>query len=219
MQMAARALIVDDHPIVRDALVSSLVTLQVFDVVETVKTFRELLDKLEEDSAYELLILDLSLTDISGADGMIYIRENYANIPILIFSASDSTDVIAECFEHGVHGFVSKNSSMQVFVNAIQMVLSGSIYIPPSAARLMGFEPPQAIDSNLLPKAGQVHFTPKQHEVFEHLMQGLPNKVISSRLKLAEGTVKAHLHSIYRELGVSNRAQAILKAQQLQIIV
>ena len=81
--MNARALIVDDHPIIRDALVSSLVSLSVFEEVETAKSFEELLEKLERDANYQLLILDLSLTDISGPDGMIYIRENYADIPII----------------------------------------------------------------------------------------------------------------------------------------
>jgi DNA-binding NarL/FixJ family response regulator len=108
MESAARALIVDDHPIVRDALISSLITLSVFEEVSTCSSFHESLDELERDANYQLLILDLSLTDIAGADGMIYIREHYPDVPIIVFSASDSADVIAQCFEHGVHGFVSK---------------------------------------------------------------------------------------------------------------
>lgn len=217
MESAARALIVDDHPIVREALISSLVTLSVFEEVSTCSSFHESLDELERDSDYRLLILDLSLTDISGAGGMIYIREHYPDIPIVVFSASDSADVIAECFEHGVHGFVSKNASMQVLVHAIQLVLAGSVYIPPSAASLMGFEPPESKGSDSAQIGEEIQFTPKQKLVFELLMQGVPNKIISRRLDLAEGTVKAHLHSIYQTLGVSNRVQAILKAQRLHL--
>lgn len=216
--MPARALIVDDHPIIRNALVTSLVTLQVFDEVETAGSFRELLEKLERDASYQLLILDLSLTDISGSDGMLYIREHYADVPIVIFSGNDSTDIIVQCFENGVHGFVSKNSSMQIFVQAIQLVLAGGIYIPPSAAELMGFELLKDREGTTVPAEVQIQFTPKQHQVFEQLMLGVPNKVISTRLDMAEGTVKAHLHSIYQLLGVHNRAQAIIKSQHLQII-
>lgn len=216
--MAKRALIVDDHPIIRDALVTSLVSLSVFDEVDTARSFQELLDKLEQEGDYQLLILDLSLTDISGSDGMLYVREHYADIPIVIFSGNDSTDIIAECFENGVHGFVSKSSSMQIFVNAIQMVLAGSTYIPPSAIRLMGYEPRENIELNEEPAGEEVHFSPKQQQVFEQLMLGVPNKVIARRLGIAEGTVKTHLHSIYQILRVSNRAQAILKSRQLRII-
>jgi DNA-binding NarL/FixJ family response regulator len=218
--MSTRALIVDDHPIIRGALVTSLLSLRVFDEIETAISFQDLMDKLEKDRAYQLLILDLSLTDSSGSGGVVQVRELFPEIPILIFSASDSTDVIAECFEYGVHGFVSKTSSMQVFVNAIRMVLSGSIYIPPSAASLMGFELVAVNDSVLdaAPEEERVHFTPKQREVFEQLMLGVPNKIIARRLDMAEGTVKTHLHGIYQLLRVSSRAQAILKSRQIQIV-
>jgi DNA-binding NarL/FixJ family response regulator len=220
--MPASGLIVDDHPIMRDALFTALLSLGVFESLDTASDFQELLDKLEKDASYQLLILDLSLTDISGSKGVVHIREHYPEIPILIFSGNDSTDIVAECFELGVHGFVSKNSSMEVFVHAIRLVLAGGIYIPPVAANLMGFE--QLEVAEYAPQAGElageerVHFTPKQKEVFDQLMLGVPNKIIARRLDIAEGTVKAHLHSIYQLLGVSSRAQAILKSRQLQII-
>ncbi|CAA0109169.1 Transcriptional activator protein ExaE [Halioglobus japonicus] len=216
--MSSRVLIVDDHPIIRDALVTSLISLGVFEDVETAASFQELLEKLERDGEYQLLVLDLSLTDVSGADGMLYIREHYPALPVVIFSGNDSVDIVAQCFENGVHGFVSKNSSMQVFVSAIRIVLAGSTYIPPSAASLMGFESNPVIEAELLPAQEQIRFTPKQQEVFEQLIQGVPNKVIARRLNMAEGTVKTHLHGIYQLLRVGNRAQAILRSQQLQII-
>jgi len=218
--MTKRALIVDDHPVIRDALTTSLVSLNVFDEMETAKSLRELLDKLECGENYQLLILDLSLTDVTGSDAMIYIREHYTDIPILVFSGHDSTDIIAECFEKGVHGFVPKSSSMQVFVNAIRMVMAGSIYIPPCAARLMGIE---SGDGNADQPAHPVEverlcFTPRQQQVYDQLVLGIPNKVIAKRLNIAEGTVKTHLNGIYRTLRVANRTQAILKSKRLQMI-
>jgi DNA-binding NarL/FixJ family response regulator len=195
-----------------------LVSLGVFDEVESANCFHELTDKLTLDPAYQLLILDLSLTDISGSKGVAYVREHYPDIPMMVFSGNDSTDIIAECFEYGVHGFVSKSASMQTFVNAIRTVLAGGIYIPPTAARLMGFEP---LDQNLAPlesTAESIHLTPKQQLVFNQLLLGVPNKIIARRLDMAEGTVKTHLHSIYQILHVNSRAQAILKSRQLQLI-
>ena len=215
--MTTRALIVDDHPIIRSTLVSSLLALSVLDEIETAGTFQEVLDKLARDAAYQLLILDLSLTDISGSQGVAFVREHYPDVPILVFSASDSTDIIAECFEYGVHGFVSKTASMQTFVNAIRLVLSGSIYIPPSAARLLGFDVSDSGDAPE-PAAVKVHFTPRQKMVFEQLLLGVPNKIIARRLDMAEGTVKTHLHGIYQLLRVNSRAQAILKSRQIEIV-
>lgn len=216
--MSTRALIVDDHPIVRDALVTSLVTLNVFDEITTANDFHGLVEQLSRGARVQLLILDLSLTDTSGSRSIEFIREHYADVPILIFSAFDSTDIITQCFEYGVHGFVSKNSSMQTIVRAIQVVAAGGMYIPPAAALSMGFDQFESAAS--LPQQDQhkPQFTPKQQEVFEQLLLGLPNKVIAKQLSIAEGTVKTHLHSIYQILRVNSRAQAILKSRQLKII-
>lgn len=214
-----RAIVVDDHPIVRNALVTSLLALSVFDEVDTANCFQELNEKLERDCDFQLLILDLSLTDISGSGGMVFMRERYPDIPILIFSASDDVDTIIQCFEHGVHGFVSKNSPMKVFVNAIRVVLEGGIYIPPAAAQRLGFSLSESTDSQSDPANERPQFTSKQQEVFEQLLLGMPNKVIAKRLGMAEGTVKTHLHKIYQILQVNSRAKAILKSQQLQIVV
>lgn len=216
--MTTRALIVDDHPIIRSTLVTSLLSLQVFDELETTGTFQEMLEKLADINEYHLLILDLSLADISGSQGVAYVREHHPELPILVFSGSDSTDVIAECFEYGVHGFVSKSASMQTFINAIRVVQSGGIYIPPSAARLMGFEPRDECETKLALTEDQVRFTPKQKLVFEQLLLGVPNKIIARRLDMAEGTVKTHLHGIYQLLRVNSRAQAILKSRQIQLV-
>jgi DNA-binding NarL/FixJ family response regulator len=219
MLKEARAIIVDDHPIVRNALVTSLLALNVFEEVETANCFQELNEKLEQDADFQLLILDLSLTDMSGSGGMVFMREQYPDIPILVFSASDDVDTIIQCFEHGVHGFVSKNSAMQIFVKAIRVVLEGGIYIPPSAAHRLGFNLSETTDSEANPENERPDFTPKQLAVFEQLLQGMPNRIIAKRLGMAEGTVKTHLHKIYQLLEVNSRAKAILKSQQLQIIL
>lgn len=107
---------------------------------------------------------------------------------------------------------------MQVVVSAIKMVLAGSSYIPPSAIRLMGYEPYDETARDESDAEPEVYFSPKQREVFDQLMLGVPNKVIADRLNMAEGTVKTHLHNIYQILRVRNRAQAILKSRQLHLI-
>lgn len=214
----SRVLIVDDHPIIRDTLVTTLVSLGVFDETVTCGSLKELIAGLEQNNNYSLIILDLSLTDVSGPDGMIYVRENFPDIPIIVFSANDSEEIVAQCFEKGVQGFVTKDSSMQILVSAIQIVLAGGCYIPPEAARIMGFDSELVTTTPATPRESAVQFTPKQQLVFEQLMQGSPNKLIARRLDMAEGTVKTHLHAIYQMLGVSNRAQAILKSQQLNLV-
>lgn len=216
--MPTRVLFVDDHPIVREALSAALISRGVFDEVETADNFQNMVEKLEKDSRFNMLILDLNLGDTFGSRSVEFIREQYTQVPTLIFSAFDSADIIAQCFEYGVHGFVSKGASTQTVINAIRIVAAGGLYIPPSVASSMGFQVPAAREIEPESQQDTLHFSPKQQQVFEQLLNGLPNKVIARRLDMAEGTVKTHLHSIYQIMRVSNRAQAILKAQQLKLV-
>lgn len=213
--MSIRALIVDDHPIIRDAIVASLLAMGLFDESQTASSLEGLEKALQGDSSFDVIILDLSLTDAQGSRSIEFIREHYPKIPILVFSAYDSLDVITQCFEYGVHGFVSKHASIQSLASAVRLVLAGGMYIPPDAANAMGFVPSGATERELEWENTALRFTPKQQQVFDLLLLGLPNKLIARRLDLAEGTVKTHLHGIYQILRVNSRAQAILKARQL----
>jgi len=105
-----------------------------------------------------------------------------------------------------------------VFISAIRIVLAGSTYIPPEAVSLIGLEPTESREPGSALVEEQILLTRKQRAVFDQLILGMPNKVIATRLDMAEGTVKAHLHSIYRILRVTNRAQAILRSRELQIL-
>ncbi len=213
--MSIRALIVDDHPIIRDAIVATLLSMGLFDEAQTANSLEGLVKTLERDPDFDVIVLDLSLTDTQGSRSIEFIREHYPKIPILVFSAYDSLDIITQCFEYGVHGFVSKNDSIQSLSSAVRLVLAGGMYIPPDAAHTMGFIPNGAPERDVEWEGTAQRFTPKQQQVFDLLLLGLPNKLIARRLDLAEGTVKTHLHGIYQILRVNSRAQAILKARQL----
>ncbi|MFT4719199.1 MAG: DNA-binding NarL/FixJ family response regulator [Candidatus Azotimanducaceae bacterium] len=216
--MTKRALVVEDHPIVRDVIVSSLSSFGIFQNVVTASSLQETLGVLAEDDGFALIILDLHLSDTVGTEGMSTLRESYPDIPIVIFSGEDSTDTISKAFEYGVRGYIPKSSSMAIVISAIKVVLAGSSYIPPHAIRMFGFEPLQATEVISEGPKNAVSLSPKQSAVFAELLNGVPNKVIALRLNMAEGTVKTHLHTIYQVLKVRSRAQAILKARDLNLL-
>jgi len=213
-----RALVVEDHPIVRDVIVASLSSLGIFESVVTASSLQETLGVLADDDGFALIILDLYLSDTVGTEGMTTLRESYPDIPVVIFSGEDSTDTISKAFEYGVRGYIPKSSSMAIVISAIKVVLAGSSYIPPHAIRMLGFEPAQATEVMSEKQKNAVSLSPKQSAVFAELLNGVPNKVIALRLNMAEGTVKTHLHTIYQVLKVRSRAQAILKARDLDLL-
>jgi DNA-binding NarL/FixJ family response regulator len=213
----SRALVVDDHPIITDALSAALLSLHVFDGVDKEASLAAASLRLKDGGSYDLVMLDLHLTDANGMQAMQSLREAYPDVPVIIFSADDSSATITTAFEHGVQGYIPKSAPMTVVINAIRIVLSGGNYIPPQAIRMLGFEarvlPGNSAECVLLPS-----LSPRQREVMHYVLQGLPNKVIGKRLGMADGTVKTHLNTIYRVFAVNSRAQLILKARETGLI-
>jgi len=216
-QRAPRALVVDDHPIVADAMATAINAMRVFERVESASSLGEACRLLEANPICNLAVLDLHLGDAEGRETLLGLRERFPDVPVLIFSGDDSLESITMAFECGARGYATKSSPMHVVSNAIRLVLSGSSYVPPEAVQMLGFTPPaQSPSPAYAPPA--LKLSGRQQQVFRLLLQGMPNKVIGARLSMAEGTVKAHLNTVFRMLGVRTRVEAILRARELGLI-
>lgn len=213
----ARAILVDDHNIVIEALRSALAAMRVFDRVDSANSIAAARALLETDRACDLAILDLHLADTQGRETVLAMRESFPDVPILVFSGDESLENVTMAFECGARGYVTKSSPMNVVNAAIKLVLAGGVYVPPDAMRLLGGVVSAQPASGAVAEAG-LRLSGRQKEVFDLLLQGMPNKVIAARLDMAEGTAKAHLNTVYRVLGVRTRVEAILKARQLGMI-
>jgi DNA-binding NarL/FixJ family response regulator len=214
---SSRALVIDDHPIIVDALGAALLSLRVFDSVDKEASIAAAANRLQKADDYDLVMLDLHLTDSTGLEAMVLLRERFPEIPVIIFSGDDSSTTVAAAFEHGVQGYIPKNSPMTVIISAIRLVLAGGNYIPPQAARMLGFEA-RASTPVKTETAASTGLSPRQRQVLHYLLQGLPNKTIGTRLEMADGTVKSHLSSVYRAFRVNSRAQLILRAREMGLI-
>ena len=214
-----RALIIDDHPMIADALALALSGARIFDEIETIRSLGAARARLDNAQTYTLVLLDLHLSDTQGVDGVRILREHYPDLPLIIFSADDGVETIKLAFECGVRGYITKDSARDVVINAINLVLAGDNYIPRHAAPALGLEIATAVrgeESNHA--AAVINLSPRQMEVLGYLLLGMPNKVIAARLGMAEGTVKTHLNTVYRVLGARNRVHAILRARDLGLM-
>ena len=215
-QQTIRALVVDDHPIVADALARAMSAMRIFAEVESASSLSEACGLLEKNPVCSLVVLDLHLAEVEGRDTLNALRERFPDIPVLIFSGDDSLASITMAFECNIRGYVTKSAPIDVVNGAIRLVLAGGTYIPPEAAQILGFpQQPAGTPAKAAPDPEALHLSGRQQQVFRLLLQGMPNKVIGSRLSMAEGTVKAHLNSVFRMLGVRTRVEAILRARQL----
>jgi DNA-binding NarL/FixJ family response regulator len=138
---------------------------------------------------------------------------------VVVLSASDQREDIMRSIDLGAMGFIPKTSSNPVMLQALRLVLSGGVYLPPVAlgprAGIAAPPPTRAADPAPGTSARDLGLTARQAQVLQLILQGKPNKVICRELGLAEGTVKIHVAAILRALNVSTRTQAVIEASRL----
>ena len=125
-----KVLIVDDHALIREALHTVLKQLKRETVIFEASNSRQAMQMVEEHPDLSLILLDINLPDRDGFSVLAELRERYATIAIIVLSASDDQDTVKRAFSLGALGFIPKTTEREVMLNAIQLVLSGGIYIP-----------------------------------------------------------------------------------------
>lgn len=210
-------LIVDDHPLYRNAL-TNLVSAAFEDVeVSECENIASCLERLR-GGIVDLVLLDLSMPDADGLDGLRRLRQASPATPVIICSAHNDPRLVRESFKLGVSGYLPKSSGTEITRHALQLVRSGGVYVP-SEALLESVAGPTDGDRGM-DSGGRGHnsadLTPRQLAVLALLEQGMSNKRIARELDIGEITVKAHVSAILRKLGVANRVQAVVAARSLR---
>jgi DNA-binding NarL/FixJ family response regulator len=218
-----KILVVDDHPLILEALHHVLRQLDREVEVYDARTGAEGRKLVAAHPETGLLLLDLTLPDVDGLALLSELRHDFPAIPVVVLSASDRREDVLRAIDLGAMGFIPKTSSNQVMLQALRLVLSGGVYLPPAAlVHQEGAEMESSGDSAPDSMGGGTRVTPRelgltgrQAQVLALILQGKPNKVICRELGLAEGTVKIHVAAILRALNVSTRTQAVIEASRL----
>lgn len=209
--MPTNIIIADDHPLFRVALKQTL-SLNISDVVTfEASNISELDQILLNTKNIDLLVLDLHMPSVNGFEGLAYITQNYAQIPIVMISADEEPSIAPLSKRYGAMGFIPKSANISQISEAISVVLEGGTWFPDiDEENLLISE-----NDNLIEKVSLL--TSRQLEVFNLLTKGLLNKQIAFQMNVTEATVKAHLTSIMRKLEVNNRTEVILIANKINI--
>lgn len=202
-------LIVDDHPLFRDALASAIRLAHPDAVLHEADGIARACEILAENRGIDLTLLDLSMQGVIGFDGLVTVRTRFPRVPILVVSGHEDPRIMHEALQHGAAGFVPKAVDKTTLTRAIADVLSGALVIPP------GLEaPPQR--PRKTPLAERVaRLTPQQLRVLMMIRQGKLNKQIAHELQVGDSTVKAHVSEILRKLEVISRTQIVIDTAPL----
>lgn len=215
-----KILIADDHALVREGVQSALQNAMPGITVVQAQDYQEALDQTQENSDFDLVLLDLGMPGMDRFDGLRCLYKQCGTTPIVVVSASEDAHDVQTSFECGARGYIPKSSSNEVMIIALKLVLSGGTYVPPEILGLDGHLNGAAQDSkHELSASDKLRIlTRRQREVIELIAQGKTNKELSRILGLSEATVRTHLYAIYKILNVSNRTEAVHIAQGLGLI-
>jgi DNA-binding NarL/FixJ family response regulator len=237
-ELRMKLLLVDDHPLILTALKAVIESVNDRVLVQGVGTAAAARAAMQQGDDIDLVLLDLSLGDDDGFALLGELRTTYPSIPVVVVSASERISDVIRCIDLGAMGFIPKSTAHADLHEALRMVMTGSMYVPPSMlgldfARLRAQAAEEALQSaagsvgsglgsgaraephQQIPSMEQLGLTPRQAEVLGLLLQGLPNKLIARELNLSVETVKDHVAAVLRALNVSSRTQAVLAVSQM----
>ena len=208
---STRILIADDHPLVRGALAQAVAgAVPDADILEA-GDLDGLTRMLAAKGGIDLVLLDLAMPGVRGFSGLMYLRAEHPDVPVVVVSANEDRGVMRRCVDFGASGFIPKTTDIEAMRGAIRQVLAGEIWTPPDVDLSA---PADRETADLVRRMASL--TPQQVRVLMMVSGGLLNKQIAYELSVSEATVKAHVSAILTKLGVESRTQAVITAARVE---
>jgi DNA-binding NarL/FixJ family response regulator len=207
------ALIIDDHPLLCEALSMTLRAFIGIARIETAGRLEVALEKLRTEERPDVIVLDLNLPDVNGMDGLVRLRQAAGDIPVVVVSSMSDVRVVSAAIRAGAAGFVPKHSQREVFREAFDMIAHGERFVPEGYDISDPEADPRSSQEDAISRLRLL--TQQQTRILQLICEGKMNKQIAYDLSIAETTVKAHITAIMRKLSVYSRTQAVLLARNV----
>jgi DNA-binding NarL/FixJ family response regulator len=206
-----KMLIVDDHPIFRQAISGIICDRFAGSVCLEADSLEASHRLIKDNMDFDLVLLDLNMPCTAGLNGLLELRNEYPTIPVVIVSAESEKQQILQTISYGAVGFISKSSSIDSIADSLESIFNGNVCLPSDLIRA-----PNSALSNKSNKSFEISpekmqlLTRKELIVLKYLNQGEANKHIAYEMNISETTVKSHVSSILKKLGVSNRVKVVI---------
>jgi len=213
-------LLVDDHALLRGGMKFLLRSLDADLEMDEASNGDQALE-LVASRSYDLLLLDLKMPGLNGMEALNALHAAVPGTPLVILSADDDPGVVRAAIEGGAMGFIPKSSTPEELIQALRLVLAQGVYLPATALEatqpIPAMEPTSAQADTL--ESVLPGLTRRQMEVLRCVIKGKSNKAIARELEVSEGTVKAHLSSVFQALGAHNRTEVVYAAAKLGLLL
>jgi len=204
---ALRVLIIDDHRLVTEALSRYLVNTGTFEVFAA-EDYDAGLALIAKAGPFDVVLLDVVMPGMTGVMSVKHLVDAASPGHVVIFSGNVREDFVSKCISNGAKGYIPKSFPLRSLANAIDLIASGECFIPANFT----------LGGNQNENAARRGIAQVEVQVLRLISDGQTNKQIAWELGTTEATIKMHVRSITRKLEASNRAHAVVKAQEADLI-
>ena len=201
-------LIIDPQPLTRGCLVAAVESAPYLASVTSAEGVPAVLQLVDEGARFDTAIvnLDRSVTnEVSLLEALMPLKLAIPDTPLLLIVACTTPACLSAAFQHGVRGYLASDTSLSVTLDALQLICSGWMIYPAFKQESV----PANLGGMTIDDAIAGRLTPRQEQVLQYLIKGLPNKSIAFHLQMSESTVKAHIKEIMQRVGAANRTQVV----------
>jgi DNA-binding NarL/FixJ family response regulator len=181
-----RIFVIDDHPLMRDAVAMLIRRISTQAKVVELEKLESLQKAVSEHGAPTLVCLDLKLPDTSGMSGIGTVKQQFPGVPVIVISAYPAAEYEERAMESGADAYIAKSSGATEIGNVLRVFLS----------------------DDLEPLAPAQKLSKRQKQLLVMIDKGMSNRDIAEELTISEHTVKVHLWRLFRRLNVKSRSQA-----------
>jgi len=212
-------MIVDDHPMIREGLVTMLSTNEDIIVVGNCGDAEEA-GRMALTYRPDIILMDIKMEGTNGIEAAKQILKKQPDIRIIFLTVFEDTEFVRQGLQAGASGYILKHVSQEKLVDSIHRVHQGETVIDPGVFNRIVNDYVKYSKSNEQQKQLEeavptVELTPREREILHFLIKGMTNKEISAATHLAVDTIKTHLRNIFRKMGIKNRSQAITQGLKI----
>jgi two-component system, NarL family, response regulator len=194
-----RVMVVEDHAIVREGIVSLLEANDDFQVIAEAGDGEAALAAFRRQPP-DVTLIDLRMPRLDGVEVIRVLRREFPGSRFLVLTTYDSESDVTRALQAGASGYLLKGANRTTLRDAIRLVHAGRRFIPPEIA------------DRVLPGAAASELTEREVEVLRRIAEGLGNREIAEQLGISESTVKTHVNHLLEKLGATDRTKALVLA-------
>ncbi len=216
MDTRIRVAVVDDHPLFRDGVVSTLNASEEFVVVGQAASAEDAIRVVTEFEP-DVLVLDMKLPG-GGIETLNAIASSGSRTKVVMLTIVDDEETVASAFRKGARGYLLKGAGGNELKEVVRLVARGESYVSPQLVTKLLGKMSGTRDGQSNSFESSVDFTEREEQVLTFLSHGLSNKQIAFRMSLSEKTVKYYITHVLKKLRMRNRVEAALYASQRNVV-